>query len=72
MQTTFLNAIFKLQNKNHTSSTGNGHCSPPPPPNGHWTFRVTKVGMNVVPNVIGSQMNGGGGGGGLPEPPLLL
>ena len=32
MQTTFLNTIFKLQNTNHTSSTGNGHCSPPPPP----------------------------------------
>ena len=25
----FLNTIFKLQNKNHTSSMGNGHCSPP-------------------------------------------
>ena len=52
MQTAFyilflqFHIIFKLQNKNPTSSMENDHCSTPLS-NSHWLFCVTKVGMDV-------------------------
>ena len=70
MQTTFsnTNTIFKLQNKNQTSSTGNGHCPPP-----QWSLDIShdKGGNECCP-LHHWFSNEWWGGGGLPEPPLLL